>query len=313
MKMKKFFGLKMALAVLAAGAFVSCSDSEAGDIYIPTPSGGGSTTVEVKYPAPTYVVAGVVTDANDGSALEGVAVSGAVTATTDATGFFTSGTKSEPINGVITFTKTGYVSVNRAVAMAAVTTGSVSESLVVAMATGTNPIPDGVTVVPADPTAAPIPLTELTKHVTADELAALGVPVFNISDKDIDVMIPADSFGLPYGAKLAAEKSDADAITALILWGMSMYQNDPTADYRTFIGKVYMTIAAGSTITGLDITPLLQIMKFLFEDEDGNLYEYLLDVIESYNSDPEYNIPDPHNPHDGHDNANGGGGETTGV
>lgn len=309
--MKKFFGLKMALAVLAAGAFVSCSDSEAGDIYIPTPS-GGSTTVEVKYPAPTYVVAGVVTDAKDGSALEGVAVTGAVTATTDATGFFTSGTKSEPINGVITFTKDGYTTVNRAVAMAAVTTGSVSESLVVSMSTGTASLPDGITVVAADPTAAPAPLPELEVVVPANALAALGVPTTNDSDEPMDVMIPADSFGLPYGATVAPEKNDADALNTLILWCMNMYQNDPTVDYRSFIGKLYMTIAANATVTEVEITPLLKVLKFIYEAPDG-IYEYLLDVIEQYSVNPSYNIPDPHNPHDGHDDANGGGGETSGV
>lgn len=311
--MKKFFGLKMALAVLAAGAFVSCSDSEAGDIYIPTPS-GGSTTVDVKYPAPTYVVAGVVTDAEDGSALEGVAVSGAVTATTDATGFFTSGVKSEPINGVISFTKTGYATVNRAVAMAAVTTGTVSESLVVAMATGTSTtIPDGITVAPVDPTAAPTPLTELSVYVPAEKLSDLGVPVINISDKEMDVMVPADGLGLPYGAKLAPAKSDANALDAMTIWGMINYANDPIKGYGIFGGLIPVRLPANCTVKGIRIIPMLVIMYFYFEDPtDGVTSQYVIDVIDSYNGvvDP---VVDPHNPHDGHDNANGGGGETSGV
>ena len=311
--MKKFFGLKMALAVLAAGAFVSCSDSEAGDIYIPTPS-GGSTTVDVKYPAPTYVVAGVVTDAEDGSALEGVAVSGAVTATTDATGFFTSGVKSEPINGVITFTKTGYATVNRAVAMAAVTTGTVSESLVVAMTTGTPSIPEGITVAPVDPTAAPAPLTELSVYVPAEKLSDLGVPVINISDKEMDVMVPADGLGLPYGAKLAPEKSDANALDALKLWGLLTYGNDPTSgNYGIFGGLIPVRLPANCTVKGIRIIPMYVIMYFYFEDPtDGVTSQYVIDVIDSYNGvvDP---VVDPHDPHNPHGNGNAGGGETSGV
>ncbi|MCR5575019.1 MAG: hypothetical protein K6F78_09415 [Bacteroidaceae bacterium] len=312
--MKKFFGLKMALAVLAAGAFVSCSDSEAGDIYIPTPGGG---TVDVKYPAPTYVVAGVVTDAEDGSALEGVAVSGAVTATTDATGFFTSGVKSEPINGVITFTKTGYATVNRAVAMAAVTTGTVSESLVVAMSTGTSPtIPEGITVAPYDPTAAPTPLPELAVAVPANALAALGVPVVNESDKDMDVLVPVDSFDLPYGAKMVAEKSEANALDAMKLWGLLTYGNDPTdpvVGFGKFAGVIPVRIPAGTKVGSMTFTPMMVIMLFIFEDEqDGTTSQFIVDIIESYNStvDP---VVDPHDPHNPHGNGNGGGGETSGV
>jgi hypothetical protein len=311
--MKKFFGLKMALAVLAAGVFVSCSDSEAGDIYIPTPSGGGSTTVDVKYPAPTYVVAGVVTDAENGSALEGVAVSGAVTATTDATGFFTSGVKSEPINGVITFSKIGYATVNRAVAMAAVTTGTVSESLVVAMSTGTPTLPEGITVVPVDPTAAPTPLAELSVFVPAEKLSALGVPVINISDKEMDVMIPADGLGLPYGAKLAPAKSDASALEAMILWSLLNYGNDLTKGYGIFGGKINVRYPANCTIEGVTIIPMLVVMYFYFEDPaDGVTTLQTVDVIDSYYG---VGVPvdDPHDPHNPHGNGNGGGGETTGV
>lgn len=304
--MKKFFGLKMALAVLAAGAFVSCSDSEAGDIYIPTPS-GGSTTVDVKYPAPTYVVAGVVTDAEDGSALEGVAVSGAVTATTDATGFFTSGVKSEPINGVISFTKTGYATVNRAVAMAAVTTGTVSESLVVAMGSGTASLPEGITVLPEDPTQAPVPVTAEELVVPADELAEMGVPFVNETSEPMDVMVPAKSFDLPYGAMWTPAKSEAHALEALTLWGLANYGNDPTVGYVTYTGMLAMRLFPGVKVKNWIITPLTRLFLFIFVDSaDGTTSEFNVDIIDSYNS----TVEPVDNPHA---SGNGGGGSTTGV
>jgi hypothetical protein len=267
----------------------------------------------VKYPAPTYVVAGVVTDAEDGSALEGVAVSGAVTATTDATGFFTSGVKSEPINGVITFTKTGYATVNRAVAMAAVTTGTVSESLVVAMGSGTASLPEGITVLPEDPTQAPVPVVEEEVTVSADKLAEMGVPFVNETSEPIDVLVPAKSFDLPYGAMLAPVKSEAHALEALTLWGLANYGNDPTVGFVTYTGMLAMRLFPGVKVKNWIVTPLTRLFVFIFVDStDGTTSSFDIDIIDSYNSvvDP---VVDPHDPHNPHDNGNGGGGETSGV
>lgn len=296
--MKKFFGLKMALAVLAAGAFVSCSDSEAGDIYIPTPGGGGSTTVEVKYPAAQYVVSGVVTDADNGAAINEVAVSGAITATTDANGYFTTGMKAAPMSGVVTFTKEGYISVNRTLVMAEATTGTVSESWNVVMASGT-PAPEGEII----PVGDPIVNMAYGVEVPAAKLAGL----VNNSNEEKVFYIDASDLDLPYGAVIAPSKAD---VSDLIAYVKAIYGNDPLEGYGTFEGLLAIVIPANSKVVSLTILPVLQEALYKLGD-----FEQLLNVITQYltGEGAEFAPIDAHNPHDVHNGSNVGGGAGEGA
>jgi hypothetical protein len=296
--MKKFFGLKMALAVLAAGAFVSCSDSEAGDIYIPTPGGGGSTTVEVKYPAAQYVVSGVVTDAENGTAINEVAVSGAITATTDANGYFTTGMKAAPMSGVVTFTKEGYISVNRTLVMAEASTGVVSESMNVVMTSGV-PVPAGEIIYDGDPA---INMAEGVV-VPAAKLANL----VNESNEEKVVFIEADGLDLPYGAVFAPTKADATDAYNYILY---YYGNDATAGYGIYKGVLAIVIPANSKVVKLIIYPLVQDGWFKLDD-----FEAFLNIITQYNTGlgAEFAPIDAHNPHDVHNGSNVGGGAGEGA
>lgn len=297
--MKKFFSLKMALAVLVAGAaFTSCSDSDAGDIYVPGTTPGGSTTVNVVYPAAKYVVNGVVTDAATSAAIEGVAVSGAVTATTDANGFFTSGAQASPLNGVVTFTKAGYTTVNRTLVMVEATTGVVSEAMNVVMTTGSAVEPEGELVVP-DPTATVL-LNAV--EVPAPELTSL----VNDSNEDKTVMLSVTDLDLPYGAVVPAGKGAfEDALVAFVKyhWG-----NDPFVGYINFTGSVPVVIPAGMKVVKLIITPVLVPSKYILGDEEQDL-----DVIDQYQASPACVAIDAHDPHDAHNGDNVGGGDSQGV
>ena len=295
--MKKFFSLKMALAVLVAGAaFTSCSDSDAGDIYVPGTTPGGSNVV---YPAAKYVVNGVVTDAATSAAIEGVAVSGAVTATTDANGFFTSGAQASPLNGVVTFTKAGYTTVNRTLVMVEATTGVVSEAMNVVMTTGSVE-PEGELVVP-DPTATVL-VNDKALEAPASALASL----VNDSDEDKTVMLSVSDLDLPYGAVVPAAKGAfEDALVAFVkyIWG-----NDPYAGYITFTGSVPVVIPAGMKVVKLIITPVLVPAKFILGDEEQDL-----DVVDQYQASQACAPVDAHDPHDAHNGDNVGGGDSQGV
>ncbi len=297
--MKKFFSLKMALAVLVAGAaFTSCSDSDAGDIYVPGTTPGGSTTVNVVYPAAKYVVNGVVTDAATSAAIEGVAVSGAVTATTDANGFFTSGAQASPLNGVVTFTKDGYTTVNRTLVMVEATTGVVSEAMNVVMTTGSAVEPEGELVVP-DPTATVL-LNAV--EVPAPELTSL----VNDSNEDKTVMLSVTDLDLPYGAVVPAGKGAfEDALAAFVKyhWG-----NDPFVGYIKFTGSVPVVIPAGMKVVKLIVTPVVVPSKFILGDEEQDL-----DVVDQYQASPACAPVDAHDPHDAHNGDNVGGGDSQGV
>lgn len=292
--MKKFFGLKMALAVLAAGAFVSCSDSEAGDIYIPTPGGGGSTTVEVKYPAAQYVVSGVVTDAENGTAINEVAVSGAITATTDANGYFTTGMKAAPMSGVVTFEKNGYLPVNRTLVMAEASTGVVSESMNVVMSSGT-PVPGGEIVYDGDPVMSMADGVE----VPAEKLAGL----VNESNEDKVFFVDADGLDLPYGAVFAPTKADAIDAAAYVLfhWG-----NDATAGFGIYKGTLPIVVPALSKVIKMEVYPLVQDAWYRNAG-----YETLLNIIQTYNVDPTFAPIDDHHAGETHNSENAGGGSNT--
>lgn len=296
--MKKFFGLKMALAVLAAGAFVSCSDSEAGDIYIPTPGGGGSTTVEVKYPAAQYVVSGVVTDADNGTAIKEVAVSGAITATTDANGYFTTGMKAAPMSGVVTFEKNGYLPVNRTLVMAEATTGVVSESMNVVMSTGV-PAPAGEIIYEGEP------VINMADGVVVP--APKLVDLVNDSNVEKVFFIDADDLDLPYGAVFAPTKADAIDAAAYIQY---IFGNDATAGYGTYKGKLAVVVPAGLKVVALTIYPLVQDGWYR---ADG--FEVFLNIITQYNTGlgAEFAPFDAHDPHDAHNNQNAGGGDAQGA
>lgn len=299
--MKKFFSLKMALAVLVAGAaFTSCSDSDAGDIYVPGTTPGGSTTVNVVYPAAKYVVNGVVTDAATSAAIEGVAVSGAVTATTDANGFFTSGAQASPLNGVVTFTKAGYTTVNRTLVMVEATTGVVSEAMNVVMTTGSAVEPEGELVVP-DPTATVL-VNDKALEAPASALASL----VNDSDEDKTVMLSVSDLDLPYGAVVPAAKGAfEDALVAFVKY---MWGNDPFVGYINFTGSVPVMIPAGMKVVKLIITPVLVPSKYILGDEEQDL-----DVIDQYQASPACVAIDAHDPHDAHNGDNVGGGDSQGV
>ena len=289
----------MALAVFVAGAaFTSCSDSDAGDIYVPGTTPGGSTTVNVVYPAAKYVVNGVVTDAATSAAIEGVAVSGAVTATTDANGFFTSGAQASPLNGVVTFTKDGYTTVNRTLVMVEATTGVVSEAMNVVMTTGSAVEPEGELVVP-DPTATVL-LNAV--EVPAPELTSL----VNDSNEDKTVMLSVTDLDLPYGAVVPAGKGAfEDALAAFVKyhWG-----NDPFVGYIKFTGSVPVVIPAGMKVVKLIVTPVVVPSKFILGDEEQDL-----DVVDQYQASPACAPVDAHDPHDAHNGDNVGGGDSQGV
>ena len=294
--MKKFFGLKMALAVLAAGAFVSCSDSEAGDIYIPTPGGGGSTTVEVKYPAAQYVVSGVVTDAENGTAINEVAVSGAITATTDANGYFTTGMKAAPMSGVVTFAKQGYISVNRTLVMAEASTGVVSESMNVVMTSGT-PVPEGEII----PVGNPVISMADGVEVPTAKLAGL----VNESNEEKVFYIDADGLDLPYGAVFAPTKADA---TDAYNYVMYIFGNDATAGYGIYKGVLAVVVPAGLKVVALTIYPMIQESTFKLND-----FEQPLEVIEQYTTSPELAPIDDHHAGETHNSENAGGGSVEGA
>jgi len=290
--MKKFYGLKMAFAVLVAGAaFVSCSDSDAGDIYIPTTPSGGS--VVINYPAAIYVVNGVVTDAATSTAIEGVAVSGAVTATTDANGYFTSGTKSAPINGVVSFAKDGYTTVNRTVVMAEATTGTVSEAMNVVMSSSEE-APTG-TIVALDPKAAPTPVTDKAVAVEGEALASL----VNESDEDKIVVVDVTDKELPYGAIVPAEKGLLEDFVRDYVkfhWG-----NDPYVGYGKYRGKLAVTVPARTRAKSMTVVPMIKLYIAIFEIGDAVL-EQQIEVIDQYGATAEYV------PVDIHSEGNGGGG-----
>ena len=113
--MKKFFGLKMTLAALAVVSFASCYDSEGSDVIIPN-----ATTIT--WPDPVYVVNGVVTDYDAGNVMSGVAVSGAITGTTDENGAF-SVTLTSPVSGDVDFAKEGYLRATRTLKVASLVKG----------------------------------------------------------------------------------------------------------------------------------------------------------------------------------------------
>ncbi|MBO7418635.1 MAG: hypothetical protein J6U14_06845 [Bacteroidaceae bacterium] len=289
--MKKFFGLKMALAVLAAGAFVSCTDSEAGDIYIPTPGGGGSTTVDIKWPAASYVVNGVVTDADTSAAIEGVDVSGAISATTDANGYFTSGSKAAPINGVLTFAKDGYVTVNRTIVMAEASTGVVSEAMNVVMTSGI-PVPDGELI----PVGEPVPDAALAVEVPAAKLAGL------VNNSDEEQVFFVDASDLPYGAVVAPTKAGSQDVIAYVKF---FFGNDPFVGYGKYSGPFAVKIPARAKVVALKIIPL--VFRALFTLDD---FTQDLDVIEQYKTDATFAPIDQHDTHDGHNGQNVGGGSS---
>jgi hypothetical protein len=303
--MKKFYGLKMAFAVLVAGAaFVSCSDSDAGDIYIPTTPSGGSTVVKIEYPAAIYVVNGVVTDAATSTAIEGVAVSGAVTATTDANGYFTSGSKSAPINGVVSFAKSGYTTVNRTVVMPEATTGTVSEAMNVVMSSGSAPAPVG-TLVPIDGGES-YPLTDKAVTISGAALASL----YNNTDKDKIVEFDASDLGLVYGAVVPAEKGLLEDLVKAFVdynWG-----NDPFVGYGKYIGKLLITVPAGAKAQSLTLTPLAHLEMAVFESEEG-LLEQILEICNQYNVSAVFIPIDAHDAHDVHNGENVGGGDAGGI
>ena len=297
--MKKFFSLKMALAVLVAGAaFASCSDSDAGDIYVPGTTPAGSTEVKVVYPAPTYVVNGVVTDAATSASIEGVAVSGAVTATTDANGFFTSGAKTAPLNGVVTFEKAGYTTVNRTLVMVEATTGVVSEAMNVVMTSGGVVAPEGEVAV-IDPTAAVL-LTSEAKNATA--LASL----VNDSNEDKTFMLDVTDLELPYGAVVPGVKDEFT--DALVNYVQFYFGNNPFVGFGKYVGTVPVLVPAGMKVVELKVIPVLVPSVFIFGD-----LEQTLDVVSQYQTNPACVAIDAHDPHDAHNGDNVGGGDSQGV
>lgn len=116
-----FFGLnaKLALAVLAiSGSMLTgCYESEKDDVTPP-----------YNPPAPVYIITGSITDAETNAPINGAAIKGGITATTDANGVFKVTLTDAPAEGTdktysITIEATGYNSVTRSVIVTGIAKG----------------------------------------------------------------------------------------------------------------------------------------------------------------------------------------------
>jgi len=306
--MKKFFSLKMALAVLVAGAaFTSCSDSDAGDIYVPGTTPGGTSQVEVtNFPDPLYVVSGVVTDAVTSAAVEGVAVRGAVSDDTDSNGFYTSGKLTAPIQGgTLTFTKNGYVTATRTVDMIALNKGQgvLSEVINVSLVPGEAPVPvPGGEPLPTGETATAPSLAKYVEVANPDSFV-------NNSDEEAIVLVDVKGMGLPYGANYPSSK--VEPFDTFIEYCLYFYKNDPTQGYGVNRGYVPVLLPPHSKFVSAKFIPVVMFMVYKLEGYDETVD---FDLIQSYQVEDLKVIPtDAHDPHDAHNGDNVGGGDSQGV
>jgi hypothetical protein len=309
MKMKKFFGLKMTLAALAVVSFASCYDSESGDVIIPN-----ATTID--WPAPQYVVNGVVTDWQTGKVVEGVNVGGVISAsTTDANGAY-SVTLSSPANGDVEFTKAGYYKTTRTLSMVSMKTGTAVYNLDAVIADLDNPQGAlkevGVTATPDEAKAV---------VETADDLAAAtGIDFVNATDNQqvYDFWAWALSKPLPYGLKAVAAKSlEEDGEVAFLKWfnNTNYYkrgQKTPYDEYTEYTGRLTVIIPAQFKVTKINVTPIKVEKTLIFPLEEGD-YEQPVEVYEDYQVTVDgVSLKHDHGHGHGHGtdtNAGGGSGE----
>lgn len=302
----KFFGLKMAVAVLAVGAtFTSCYDSNQGDIYIP------DEVVIPEFPDPVYVVNGTVTNFQSGAAVKGAELSGAITAT--ATDGFFEVKSSTPINGEVTFKATGFYDATRTVAQSTLAKGQ--GTLVSNLSVAMSPegyIPGGIQVV--DETAA-APAAAKAKEATATALAAFaGFENLTGEDKEVEFS-PKDDLGLSLDFGAVVPATAVDAKTLFTDYVKSVWGNDPYKGYGVYAGKLKVKVPAHARIKTLTITPLQKNLTIKFTDPETNSpFSQKVEVIEEYNYSCVYAVLDHVHGHEhghshGEGNAGGGIGE----
>lgn len=303
--MKKFFGLKMTLAALAVVSFASCYDSEGGDVIIPN-----QTTVD--WPAPVYVVNGVVTDWWNGSVMPGVEVTGlAVGQTTDTNGFY-SAQLSSPFSGEVSFTKTGYFKTVRSLKMATLKTGSAIYNLDATMYDLDNGLRMAIREeITGEEEGA-------TKTTTAAQLAAIEADwgeniMTNNTDQSKKYTVDASYFpAQPYGVVAVASKTEEEGQAFFYQWVTNTFGNDPWKDFRTYgerwSDEYTFTIPAMFKVTSIKITPIHVFENVIVPLEDGD-YIQAVERITDYTVDVEGVALDHDHIHShGHGNSNGAGG-----
>jgi len=243
--MKKFFGLKMTLAALAVVSFASCYDSESGDVVIPN-----STTIEL--PAPLYVVNGSISNLETGAAVQEVTISGAVS-TSASNGYFEV-SSSSPFSGDVTFEADGFYDASRSIAQSTLQNGqgTLVSSLNVAMSP-VGYIPNGVdedVVTPGTPVVAE---AETLTTAQVAELISEVAEFTNDGDEPIEAEFSPSDLGieLPYGAVVAAAKSEESMKQLFIDYVGRTWGNDPYDDYIVCTKKLKVVVPAHSVLKGL--------------------------------------------------------------
>ena len=295
--MKKFYGLKMAFAVLVAGAaFVSCSDSDAGDIYIPNNQGGGTTPTVV--PDAQYGVNGVVVDAEDGLGIADVEVTGPVSTTTNESGYFETGLKSSPeaVSGTYSFAKDGYASVNRTVLLSNGSKGQVVTTSLMVVMSAENQIYD-------------IPGTTPTSDVANAVVVEPDVVATLVNNTDAEIQVPV-TVTLPYGAIIPETKDLKDAVRSFV---KEIFGNDPFEGFEGLLQKqqtIVVKLLAHTKATKLELIPIVRHQRVNIITEEGT-FQQDLDV---YYGEVEQALDTvPADAHDVHNGDNVGGGEGGGL
>lgn len=307
--MKKFFGLKMTLAALAVVSFASCYDSEGSDVIIPT-----STTIT--WPDPVYVVNGVVTDYDAGNVMSGVAVSGAITDTTDENGAF-SVTLTSPVSGDVDFAKEGYLRATRTLKVASLVKGQGNAiyNMNVAMIAVTSP--SMAANIKETEVEAPVEVAAEAEVISVADLEAWGYDPSNFvndtdEEKSFDIWAGAIAHDLPYGMIAAASKAD-DGKTIFIEYVQREFGNDPFEGYRIYNGSLHVTIPAHFQTTSFLVTPLMVAKTLVFPLAEGD-YTVAVESITDYRvkADGKSLDHDHGHTHTHSNNPNAGGGEVGG-
>lgn len=271
----KFFGLKMAVAVLAVGAtFTSCYDSNQGDIYIP------DEVVIPEFPDPVYVVNGTVTNFQSGAAIKGAEITGAFTATATDGFFEVKGTT--PFNGDVTVSATGFYPATRTVAQSTLAKGQgtlVSNLNVTLSPEGYVP---GVEVVTPTPSAADPALAPAQEATAASVASFAGFENLTDAPKQITFSPKSDlGMKLAYGAIVPAVAVDSKTLFSDFV--KSTWGNDPFKGFIDYEGNLTITVYAHSRIKSLKITPLVKdgVVKFT-NPEDNTPFEQKVKIAEEY-------------------------------
>lgn len=282
----KFFGFsaKLALAILAVGTtFTSCYDSENGDVtkpYVPEPA--------------KYVVSGYVTDFVTGEPIVGASISGAVTATTGTTGAYTvSGTAA--VNGDVTISAEGYMSVVRAVKMETIETGMASYTVDAALIKEGDLPGVKVTVLESDKDRVPF---------DADKYPA--VDLVNNTTTPMDASLSFSN--LVAGAKFVADvntKAEDPAKEAFIKYCQNQFGLTPGANFTTITKKFDFVIPGLSSVKSVAVTTYGVKEQYTFPF-DGKEASFTIERVVGYAFEPE--IYDNSHYH-GHGHGHGHGGD----